>query len=135
MSDGQTNDGHTVSQLATSIGQDAWIGPQSGIGKTIFHCVWNEFVMFQRLTHISFHFLQFEKTADHLLDAAYYGQTDAEDGVSERIILGLPASIRTGIFKLIYNHEPNRYLPKLPNEWIQTIWISIQINFILVKID
>lgn len=48
---------------------------------------------------------QFEKTADHLFDAAYYGQTDAVDGVSERIILGMPASIGTGIFKLIFNHQ------------------------------
>lgn len=40
-----------------------------------------------------------------MFDAAYYGQTDAIDGVSERIILGMPASIGTGIFKLTYNHE------------------------------
>lgn len=50
-------------------------------------------------------FLQFEKTADHLFDAAYYGQTDSIDGVSERIILGMPATIGTGLFKLIHNHE------------------------------
>lgn len=48
--------------------------------------------------------IQFEKTSDHLFDAAYFGQTDAIDGVSERIILGMPASIGTGLFKLIHNH-------------------------------
>lgn len=48
---------------------------------------------------------QFEKTADHLFDAAYYGQTDSIDGVSERIILGMPAAIGTGLFKLIHKHE------------------------------
>lgn len=48
--------------------------------------------------------LQFERTADHLFDASYYGQTDAVDGVSERIILGIPVSIGTGIFKLMHNH-------------------------------
>jgi DNA-directed RNA polymerase III subunit RPC1 len=48
--------------------------------------------------------LQFEKTADHLFDAAYYGQTDKINGVSENIIMGMPAPIGTGIFKLL--HKP-----------------------------
>lgn len=52
-----------------------------------------------------FNLASFEKTADHLFDAAYYGQTDAIDGVSERIILGMPASIGTGLFKLLHNHK------------------------------
>ncbi|XP_055374770.1 DNA-directed RNA polymerase III subunit RPC1 [Condylostylus longicornis] len=52
-----------------------------------------------------FNLASFEKTADHLFDAAYYGQTDSIDGVSERIILGMPASIGTGLFKLIHNHN------------------------------
>lgn len=51
-----------------------------------------------------FNLASFEKTADHLFDAAYYGQTDSVDGVSERIILGMPANIGTGLFKLIQNH-------------------------------
>lgn len=53
---------------------------------------------------------QFEKTADHLFDAAYYGQTDSIDGVSERIILGMPASIGTGLFKLLHKHEDKRVI-------------------------
>ena len=47
----------------------------------------------------------FEKTADHLFDAAYYGQTDVITGVSECIIMGIPMSIGTGIFKLL--HKPH----------------------------
>lgn len=48
--------------------------------------------------------LQFEKTADHLFDAAYHGQTDKINGVSENIIMGMQAPIGTGIFKLL--HKP-----------------------------
>ncbi|KFM81585.1 DNA-directed RNA polymerase III subunit RPC1, partial [Stegodyphus mimosarum] len=44
----------------------------------------------------------FEKTADHLFDAAYYGQEDAITGVSESIILGNPMSMGTGFFKLLH---------------------------------
>lgn len=51
-----------------------------------------------------FFYFQFEKTADHLFDAAYYGQTDKINGVSENIIMGMPAPIGTGIFKLL--HKP-----------------------------
>ncbi|XP_044732601.1 DNA-directed RNA polymerase III subunit RPC1 isoform X2 [Chrysoperla carnea] len=46
----------------------------------------------------------FEKTADHLFDAAYYGQADKINGVSESIIAGQPAPIGTGIFGLL--HKP-----------------------------
>nr|CAB3265029.1 DNA-directed RNA polymerase III subunit RPC1-like [Phallusia mammillata] len=46
----------------------------------------------------------FEKTADHLFDAAYYGQTDVITGVSECIIMGIPMNIGSGIFKLL--HKP-----------------------------
>lgn len=50
----------------------------------------------------------FEKTADHLFDAAYYGQTDAICGVSESIIMGIPVPVGTGIFKLLQkaNKDP-----------------------------
>lgn len=39
-----------------------------------------------------------------MFDAAYYGQTDKINGVSENIIMGMPAPIGTGIFKLL--HKP-----------------------------
>ncbi|XP_058788636.1 DNA-directed RNA polymerase III subunit RPC1 [Phymastichus coffea] len=47
----------------------------------------------------------FEKTADHLFDAAYYGQKDAICGVSESIIMGIPVPVGTGIFKLLHKAE------------------------------
>ncbi|TID26245.1 hypothetical protein CANINC_002777 [Pichia inconspicua] len=42
----------------------------------------------------------FEKTTDHLFDAAFYMKTDDVEGVSERIILGQTMGIGTGAFKL-----------------------------------
>eukprot|EP00358_Blepharisma_japonicum_P003622 CAMPEP_0202953198 /NCGR_PEP_ID=MMETSP1395-20130829/44062_1 /ASSEMBLY_ACC=CAM_ASM_000871 /TAXON_ID=5961 /ORGANISM="Blepharisma japonicum, Strain Stock R1072" /LENGTH=52 /DNA_ID=CAMNT_0049665929 /DNA_START=814 /DNA_END=969 /DNA_ORIENTATION=- len=42
----------------------------------------------------------FEKTADHLFDAAYRGSLDPIQGVSERIIMGKPVSLGTGICDL-----------------------------------
>ncbi|XP_060520188.1 DNA-directed RNA polymerase III subunit RPC1 [Cylas formicarius] len=56
----------------------------------------------------------FEKTADHLFDAAYYGQTDKISGVSENIIMGMPAPIGTGIFKLL--HKPQSVDRNPPTE-------------------
>ncbi|XP_071108022.1 DNA-directed RNA polymerase III subunit RPC1-like [Haliotis cracherodii] len=56
----------------------------------------------------------FEKTADHLFDAAYYGQTDSINGVSECIIMGIPMTIGTGLFKLLYRAERKPELTKRP---------------------
>lgn len=47
----------------------------------------------------------FEKTADHLFDAAYYGQTDLINGVSESIIMGIPMAVGTGLFKLLHKMD------------------------------
>jgi len=47
----------------------------------------------------------FEKTADHLFEAAYHGKTDNISGVSECIIMGIPMNIGTGMFKLL--HKPS----------------------------
>ena len=49
----------------------------------------------------------FEKTADHLFEAAYHGQRDAINGVSECIIMGIPMGIGTGLFKLLYKAGSN----------------------------
>ncbi|XP_070543488.1 DNA-directed RNA polymerase III subunit RPC1-like [Ptychodera flava] len=54
----------------------------------------------------------FEKTADHLFDASYYGQKDAINGVSECIIMGIPMTIGTGLFKLLHKSEKNPNPPK-----------------------
>lgn len=43
----------------------------------------------------------FEKTTDHLFDAAVHGRTDAIVGVSECIIMGIPIPLGTGLFKLL----------------------------------
>ena len=47
----------------------------------------------------------FEKTADHLFDAAYYGQKDEISGVSECIIMGIPMPLGTGLFQLRYGGQ------------------------------
>ena len=46
----------------------------------------------------------FEKTTDHLFEAAFYGQEDEVHGVSESIIMGKPMQLGTGIFKLLHKH-------------------------------
>ncbi|XP_041970102.1 DNA-directed RNA polymerase III subunit RPC1 [Aricia agestis] len=53
----------------------------------------------------------FEKTADHLFDAAYYGQRDRIEGVSECIILGVPASVGTGVLRLLQRPPPDTAPP------------------------
>jgi DNA-directed RNA polymerase III subunit RPC1 len=47
----------------------------------------------------------FEKTTDHLFDAAVHARTDAIVGVSECIIMGIPIPLGTGIFKLLRQVE------------------------------
>jgi len=48
----------------------------------------------------------FEKTTDHLFDAALHGRVDKVTGVSESIIMGIPMPTGTGMFKIV--QEPNR---------------------------
>lgn len=47
----------------------------------------------------------FEKTTDHLFDAALHGRVDKVTGVSESIIMGIPMPTGTGMFKIV--QEPN----------------------------
>ncbi|EIE19808.1 beta and beta-prime subunits of DNA dependent RNA-polymerase [Coccomyxa subellipsoidea C-169] len=54
----------------------------------------------------------FEKTTDHLFDAALHGRTDDITGVSESIIMGIPMPTGTGLFKL-HQHAEDRALPEL----------------------
>ncbi|EDO16069.1 hypothetical protein Kpol_1016p9 [Vanderwaltozyma polyspora DSM 70294] len=56
----------------------------------------------------------FEKTTDHLFDAAFYMKKDAVEGVSECIILGQTMSIGTGAFKILKSTEikPDDLKPK-----------------------
>ena len=47
----------------------------------------------------------FERTLDHLFDAAVRGSVDEISGVSECIILGKTMPVGTGSFSLLVNHE------------------------------
>ncbi|EGD81078.1 RNA polymerase III large subunit [Salpingoeca rosetta] len=54
----------------------------------------------------------FEKTIDHLFDAAMRGTTDPIEGVSECIIVGKPMKVGTGAFSLLQSPPPNQQPPK-----------------------
>ena len=47
----------------------------------------------------------FEKTTDHLFDAAVHSRSDEVDGVSECIIMGIPMPLGTGLFQLRYGGQ------------------------------
>ena len=53
----------------------------------------------------------FEKTTDHLFEAAVHSRTDAVAGVSECIIMGIPIPLGTGLFKVL-QRVPRVALPK-----------------------
>lgn len=55
----------------------------------------------------------FEKTTDHLFDAAIHGRKDAIEGVSECIIMGIPMPIGTGLFKI---RQKVDHIPVLPQK-------------------
>lgn len=59
----------------------------------------------------------FEKTTDHLFDAALHGREDDITGVSESIIMGIPMPVGTGLFKIQHHSKvvlpPPRQLPVL----------------------
>lgn len=56
----------------------------------------------------------FEKTADHLFEAAYHGQKDVIAGVSESIIMGLPAALGTGCMGILEKTAPYKIPPQRP---------------------
>lgn len=65
----------------------------------VFHLV---YLQSHHTCIFSFHTqASFEKTTDHLFDAAVHGRTDAIVGVSECIIMGIPIPLGTGLFKLL----------------------------------
>ncbi|KAJ3440184.1 DNA-directed RNA polymerase iii subunit rpc1 [Anaeramoeba flamelloides] len=59
----------------------------------------------------------FERTTDHLFEAAIRGKLDPIHGVSENIIMGQPIPLGTGLFKIIldmdFNKIPNKIKPVL----------------------
>ena len=62
------------------------------------------------------HTASFEKTADHLFDAAIHGRIDDVVGVSESIIMGIPMPTGTGLFKVMQKAEvaPTALKPRPP---------------------
>lgn len=56
----------------------------------------------------------FEKTTDHLFDAAVHSREDSIVGVSECIIMGVPIPIGTGLFKLLHKAKAPLTLPVVP---------------------
>ena len=62
----------------------------------------------------------FEKTTDHLFDAALHGRVDDITGVSESIIMGIPMPVGTGLFKIQHHSKvalpPPRQLPVLADD-------------------
>merc|ERR1712083_477232 len=59
----------------------------------------------------------FEKTSDHLFDAAYYGQKDTINGVSECIIMGIPMRVGTGLMQLLYEQKKEPLRPSRRVLW------------------
>jgi DNA-directed RNA polymerase III subunit RPC1 len=47
----------------------------------------------------------FEMTVDHLFDAAIHSRRDDIVGVSERIIMGIPIPLGTGLFRMLQSRE------------------------------
>lgn len=47
----------------------------------------------------------FEKTTDHLFDAAAHSRRDKIVGVSECIIMGVPIPLGTGLFKILHDRQ------------------------------
>jgi DNA-directed RNA polymerase III subunit RPC1 len=56
-----------------------------------------------KMRHSTLMLASFEKTSDHLFDAAVHDRFDDIEGVSESIIMGNPVKLGTGLFKLMYD--------------------------------
>ena len=61
----------------------------------------------------------FEKTTDHLYDAAVHSREDSIVGVSECIIMGVPIPLGTGIFKIM--HKAEKVKPFTRTRMLETI--------------
>jgi len=56
----------------------------------------------------------FERTADHLFEAAYHGQKDSISGVSESIIMGRPTTLGTGSMQILEKTAPHQPFQERP---------------------
>jgi len=69
----------------------------------------------------------FEKTTDHLFDAAVHGRVDDIVGVSECIIMGIPIPLGTGLFKLLKAAQgPGEYPPVSETSAIDSKPVSLK---------
>jgi len=66
----------------------------------------------------------FEKTTDHLFDAAVHGRTDAVVGVSECIIMGIPIPIGTGLFKLLKTADTSAKKTETENDLVDRLLLG-----------
>ena len=71
----------------------------------------------------------FEKTADHLFDAAYYGQKDAIRGVSECIIMGIPMHVGTGLMQVMMKHQEAAIKPNKQLLWDSKVFNTPEFAF------
>ena len=71
----------------------------------------------------------FEKTADHLFDAAYYGQKDAIRGVSECIIMGIPMHVGTGLMQVMMKHQEAAIKPNKKLLWDSKVFNTPEFAF------
>ncbi|XP_054160182.1 DNA-directed RNA polymerase III subunit RPC1-like isoform X2 [Oppia nitens] len=71
----------------------------------------------------------FERTADHLFDAAYYGQVDHILGVSESIISGMPMRLGTGFFDLLQKSSKDSDIDELKTRKLVFDDDSLHIKF------
>jgi len=71
----------------------------------------------------------FEKTSDHLFDAAYYGQKDAISGVSECIIMGIPMTVGTGLMQLKFKHDKEPPRPQRKLLWDDQVLNTPEFKF------
>ena len=71
----------------------------------------------------------FEKTADHLFDAAYFGQKDAIRGVSECIIMGQPMHVGTGLVQVMMKHQEATIKPNKQLLWDSKVFNTPEFAF------
>ena len=70
----------------------------------------------------------FEKTTDHLFDAAVHARKDSIEGVSECIIMGIPVPLGTGLFKIMKKNNIKASLPIRPPLLLKSAKMSLDIN-------
>lgn len=66
----------------------------------------------QRMRTSTLMLASFEMTVDHLFEAAIHSRKDEISGVSERIIMGVPIPLGTGLFNLLRSTTEQSIPPK-----------------------